>query len=189
MPIPDTPRLTLRVLTPDDAAFYLELVNDPSFLEHIGDKGVRSLAQARAAIANGPAAMQLRAGFSLYAMQRKEDGALIGMCGLVQRDTLPGIDIGYALLPAYRGHGYCYEAASAVVAHARDDFRLPRLLGIVSPDNAASHAMLQKLGLRYRERIVHGELVSDLYVREFGPISGQKSQPPSEHGDAHSGVA
>ena len=116
MKILDTERLTLRTIDADDAAFYYELVNDPTWLEHIGDEGIRSIEDARKAILEGPCAMQQQLGYSLYVMERKSDGKPLGLCGLIKRDALPDVDIGYAIRPAWFGQGYTYEAAAAVVA-------------------------------------------------------------------------
>jgi RimJ/RimL family protein N-acetyltransferase len=134
------------------------LVNDPAFIEHIGDKGIRSLEEARAALLSGPVAMQEERGHSLYMVELKDDKAPdghvpIGMCGLIKRDTLDGIDIGYAYLPAWRGQGYAHEAAQAVLAHA-PALGIARLLAIVSPANEASNGLLRKLGMRF-ERFTH----------------------------------
>jgi [ribosomal protein S5]-alanine N-acetyltransferase len=158
--------MNLRPLTLDDAAYYLKLVNEPSFLEKIGDKGVRDLDGARAALQAGPIEMQQRLGYSLWHVSRKEDGAAIGMCGLIRRDTLPATDIGYAYLPDYWGQGYAWEAAQAAAAYGRDVVGLERLLGIVSPSNTASSQLLKKLGMRYIERIQPN---TDLYGMEFPP--------------------
>ncbi|WP_395401982.1 GNAT family N-acetyltransferase [Pseudoduganella sp. UC29_106] len=167
----ETERLTLRPLTEGDAAFYLQLVNEPSFIENIGDKGVRTLDDARNAIVTGPMAMHKALGYSLMLVQQKSDGAAIGMCGLIKRDTLPDTDIGYAYLPAYWGRGYAFEAAAAVVAFARDKVGLKRLLGIVSPRNTASNQLLRKLGLSFIELLVlKGETKdTNLYGLEFPP--------------------
>ena len=166
----DTPRLRLRTLGADDAPFYLALVNEPSWLQHIGDKQTHTLEAARAAILQGPCEMQRRLGHSLYLVERKDDAAPLGLCGLIQRDSLPGVDIGYALRPAYWGQGYAYEAAAAVVAHARDTLRLPRLLAITGPDNAASNALLRKLGLQFDHYAEQGPVgkPANVYRLEFG---------------------
>jgi RimJ/RimL family protein N-acetyltransferase len=111
--------------------------------------------------------MQAQLGYSLWMVIRKEDGATIGMCGLIKRDTLPDTDIGYAYLPAYRGQGYAWEAASAAMAYGRDVVGLPRLLGIVSPGNTASSELLKKLGMHFVERFDTGK--TDLYRMEFPP--------------------
>ena len=166
----DTARLRLRTVRVDDAAFYLGLVNEPSFIANIGDRGIRTLEAARDAVSSGPMLMYATRGHSLYVVERKSDGAAIGMCGLIKRDTLDDVDIGYALLPAYWGQGYAYEAAAAVLAHARDGLKLRRLVAITSPGNTASNALLQKIGLRF-ERIVHltpDDSGTNLYALEWG---------------------
>jgi RimJ/RimL family protein N-acetyltransferase len=148
-----TARLRLRVATPEDTAFYHALVNDPAFIEHIGDRGIRTLDDARNALLAGPVAMQETRGHSLYVVELKEDGSLIGMCGLIKRDTLDEIDLGYAYLPGWRGQGYAYEAARAVLDYA-PTLGIRRLVAIVSPANAASNGLLRKLGMRF-ERFTH----------------------------------
>ena len=149
----ETKRLVLRHVTPDDAPFILELLNEPSFLEFIGDKGVRNLEDAGTYIRNGPMASYERFGFGLNLVLRKDDGAPIGMCGLLKRDTLPDVDVGYALRPPYWGQGYAFEAASAVLEHGREAFGLRRIVAITSPGNASSKALLHKLGLRYEDTL------------------------------------
>ncbi|MES2261525.1 MAG: GNAT family N-acetyltransferase [Pseudomonadota bacterium] len=169
MRILSTERLHLRTLDAADAPFYLKLVNDPGWLRHIGDKGIRTLDGARNAILEGPCAMQREHGFSLYLVVRRDDGTPMGLCGLLKRDSLPGVDIGYAIAPRFRGHGYTHEAACAVLAHARDTLRLPRLFAITGPDNLASNHLLQKLGLQFIEETVlaGSERPSNVYRIEF----------------------
>jgi RimJ/RimL family protein N-acetyltransferase len=149
----ETARLRLRTATPDDTAFYCALVNDPDFIEHIGDRGIRTLDEARAALLAGPIAMQEERGHSLYVVELKECGAMIGMCGLIKRDTLIDVDIGYAYLPTGRGQGYAFEAAAAVLAYA-PALGLERVVAITSPANVASNGLLRKLGMRF-ERFTH----------------------------------
>lgn len=146
-----TDRLRLRTIEVADAPFYLTLVNDPTWIANIGDRNIHSLEAAREAIEQGACAMQKRLGFSLYLIERGSDGEPIGMCGLIKRDTLDDVDIGYAVLPAYCGLGYALEAAQAVVQHARRDIGLTRLLGITSPSNTNSNKLLQKLGLQLEQ--------------------------------------
>ena len=146
-------RLTLRALRADDAPFILELVNDPAWLRHIGDKGVHTLDDARAYIANGPVASHARHDFGLDLVELTADATPIGLCGLIKRDTLPDVDVGYAFLPQFRGAGYASEAVAAVIEHARHTLRLPRIAAIVSPDNHASIRVLEKLGLRFEKMV------------------------------------
>jgi RimJ/RimL family protein N-acetyltransferase len=172
MKILDTERLSLRTIVADDAAFYYELVNDPTWLEFIGDKGIRSVEQARTAIIDGPVAMQEKHGHSLYVMERKSDGVRLGLCGLIKRDSLPDVDIGYAIRPAYFGQGYTYEAAAAVTAYARDHLRMKRLLGLTAPGNAVSIKLLGKLGLTFVERkeLPPDGRTTNIYCLEFAPL-------------------
>ena len=153
MKVLESERLALHTLCEDDAAFYLELVNEPSFLRYIGDKNVRTLDEARVAIVNGPMKMQSEKGFSLYLVVDKARGRKIGMSGLIRRPELDEVDLGYAFLPAYWGKGYALEAARAVVAHARRDAGLTALAAITSPDNDSSIRLLLKLGYAYKRMI------------------------------------
>lgn len=149
MIIVETERLTLRRLTVDDAEFVFALLNEPSWLRFIGDKGVRTLEDARAYIENGPLAMYQRFGFGLYVTERRTDGVSMGMCGLIKRDGLDDVDIGFAFLPAYWGRGYAFEAAAAVMDYGRNVIGLTRIVAITAPDNESSARLLEKLGLRF----------------------------------------
>lgn len=154
MKILETERLRLRTLDQNDAVFYLALVNTPGFIKFIGDRGIRTVEAAAQAIADGPMAMQATLGHSIYLVERKDSGEPLGMSGLIKRDTLEHVDIGYAFFPEHCGKGYAFEAAQAVLEHARRDVKLTRLLAITSPGNVASIGLLEKLGLRL-EKVVH----------------------------------
>jgi RimJ/RimL family protein N-acetyltransferase len=143
-----TARLRLRELVAADAPFILALLNEPSFIQNIGDRGVRTLDAARVYIANGPVASYARHGFGLYLVERLEDGAPIGICGILRRDALPDPDLGFAFIPAYWKQGYAFEAASAVLAHARGPLALRRLLAVTNPANEPSIRLLGRLGFR-----------------------------------------
>lgn len=153
MIVTTTDRLTLRLLNVDDGEFVLELLNEPSWLQFIGDKGVRTLEDARTYIVTGPMAMYDRHGFGLYVTERRSDGVPMGICGLIKRDRLDDVDIGFAFLPRYWGRGYAYEAAAAVMEYGRTVLGLQRIVAITSPENASSARLLEKLGLRF-ERMV-----------------------------------
>jgi RimJ/RimL family protein N-acetyltransferase len=151
-----TERLRLRTADPHDpadVAFYCALLNDPGFIAQIGDRGVRTLDEARQSLLDGPVAMQAARGHSLYVVELKENGVPIGMCGLIKREALDGVDIGYAFLEAYCGRGYAYEAGRAVLGLA-PALGLRRVLAITSPNNIASNYLLRKLGMRF-ERFIH----------------------------------
>ena len=148
----ETERLRLRLLRDDDgdAAAMLELLNEPGFHRYIGDRGVRTLEQARDCIRNGPMVSYERHGYGMYAVERRSDGAWLGNAGLVRRDGLPGPDIGYAVLSEFAGQGYAGEAARAVFAHARAGLGLQDLYGITDLDNVVSGKILLGLGMQER---------------------------------------
>jgi RimJ/RimL family protein N-acetyltransferase len=164
-----TDRLRLRRLTLDDADYILRQVNEPSWLAGIGDKGVRDLDGARQYLRDGPLAMYRDKGFGLYAVELREQEGPIGLCGLIKRDTLPEVDIGYAYLPEYFGQGYAVEAGMATLEHARRDFGLQRLLGIVSPANAGSIRVLERLGFAFERALdtPPGAPATHVYGREL----------------------
>jgi len=156
MAILQTQRLSLREMEPDDADFILEQLTDPSFLANIGDRGVRDHDSARAYIDRWRA-NYARDGYGLWLVELRETGEVIGMAGIVRRDTLPSPDIGYALLPRHWSKGYAVEACAAVRDHAMQALGLPELLAIVSPGNAASVRVLERIGLRYRSHVRVGD--------------------------------
>lgn len=149
---PETARLRLRPLTLDDAPFILGLLNEPSFLEQIGDKGARDLDGARRYLAEGPLAMYAAHGLGLWLVETKAEGAPLGMCGLLQRPTLPAPDLGYAFVPAAWGRGYATEACRATLDWGREAKGLSRILAIVKPGNQASIAVLARIGMALVDR-------------------------------------
>lgn len=140
-------------MTPDDAGFILKLVNEPSFIRFIGDKGVRNHEDAVQYIQTGPLASYERFGFGLYLVELKNSRVPIGMCGLVKRESLPDVDIGFAFLPAFWSKGYAFEAADAVKALGHDVLGISRLVAITNPDNESSIKLLEKIGFRYERMI------------------------------------
>jgi [ribosomal protein S5]-alanine N-acetyltransferase len=149
LPELETPRLSLRRFEFADAPFVVTLLNQPSFIANIGDRGVRSIEDAHCYLREGPMAMYEKHGFGLWQVLRNSDGAPLGMCGLLKRDNLPDVDIGYAFLPEYWGAGFALEAAEATVRHGARKFGLKRVIAVVSQGNTASMRVLEKLGLQY----------------------------------------
>ncbi|WP_066962718.1 GNAT family N-acetyltransferase [Microbulbifer sp. Q7] len=154
LPTITTQRLRLRMLndSEDDARFTLALVNDPDFHRFIGDRGVRTLQDARDYLRRGPIAMYQSHGVGMYCVERK-DGTPIGQAGLICREGLDAMDIGFAFLPQYRGCGYAREAAEAVMAWGKTELGLTRIVAIAAPGNTSSIRLLEKLGL-HREQTI-----------------------------------
>jgi RimJ/RimL family protein N-acetyltransferase len=153
MSVIETLRLNLRELRAHDAPFILQLLNEEAFLRFIGDKGVRTLADAREYISQGPMDSYRRYGFGLYLTSLRGDGRPVGICGLVKRDTLPNVDVGFAFLSQYRSKGYAKESAEAVLAYGRAALGIKRIIAIAAPDNRGSIAVLEKIGLKLERRI------------------------------------
>jgi RimJ/RimL family protein N-acetyltransferase len=162
----ETERLLLRQFSTDDDEFILELVNEPSFIQNIGDRGVRTLEDARAYILNGPVASYAKNGFGLYLVALKETDESIGMCGLIKRDGLDDIDIGYSFLPKYWSKGYAVESALAIKEYARDVIGLKRIVAITDPANEGSIRVLEKIGLRFEKMVQLS--ADDIELKLFG---------------------
>jgi RimJ/RimL family protein N-acetyltransferase len=173
----ETERLVLRRLTADDGPFILRLLNEPSFLEHIGDRGVRNLADATQYILAGtqyilagPIASYARFGFGLFLVELREGHEPIGICGLLKRDALDDVDLGFAFVPESWSKGYAFESTSATLAYAHDTQHLARIVAITSQDNVASINLLVKLGFYFdRMVLMPGEKTEvRLFARRLG---------------------
>ena len=168
----ETARLELRRLTRADAPFMLELLNDADFVRYIGDKGARTPEDAARYIEAGAAASYRRHGFGLYRVDLRDHRSPIGICGLIKRDTLEDVDVGFAFLPAHRGNGYALESVRGVLEHARDDCGLTRLAAIVAPDNGRSIRLLERAGFRFDRAILwppQNEILH-LWAVDVGPF-------------------
>jgi ribosomal-protein-alanine N-acetyltransferase len=160
-----TQRLSLRHLTADDSAFMLELMNEPAYVDNIGDRGVRTDADAVRYIEEKYLSSYARHGFGLYLVELAETGESVGICGLVKRDSLDHPDLGFAYLQRFWSRGFATEAAAAMLGYARDPLGLSRLYGLVSSGNARSIRLLEHLGFGFvRSSTLPGQAVeSSLY--------------------------
>ena len=150
----ETERLRLRRMSEAHAGFLLELLNEPAFIENVADRGVRTLAQAKEFIAERILASYQKYGFGFYVVELKEGRIPAGICGLVKRETLDDVDIGYALLARHCGKGYAYEAAAALLDYGRTTLKLPKIVAVTTPGNQSSIKLLEKLGLKF-EKVIH----------------------------------
>jgi ribosomal-protein-alanine N-acetyltransferase len=158
----ETERLILRRMSAGDEEFILELLNEPSFVRNIGDKGVRTRTDARRYIMDGPVASYERFGFGLYLVELKEAKVSIGICGLLKRESLADVDIGFAFLPRYWSRGYAFESASAVMTYAREVLGLNRIVAITNSDNEGSISVLKRIGLKFDRMIRLSEDASEI---------------------------
>ncbi|MEL4456268.1 GNAT family N-acetyltransferase [Lutimonas vermicola] len=148
-----TERLLIKKITPADAPFLLELMNDKDWIENIGDRGIKTIEQAQVYITNRFLKSYEEKGFGFYGIVLKESSEMIGTAGLVHREGLDAVDIGYGMLPAFRGKGYAFEATKAVFDYGYNVLRLDKIVAIVNPSNKSSIKLLEKLGLRYEKMV------------------------------------
>ena len=163
----ETERLIIRPTIEEDAEFVLELLNSPKWIEYIGDREVRTLDAAKAYIQERMISQLKRLGFSNYTLIRKSDNHKIGACGLYDRPGFEGVDIGFALLPAYERKGYAYEAANRIKQAAFEDFKFEKISGITSKRNLASQKLLEKLGLVFVRESIFPEGEEEIFVYEI----------------------
>jgi [ribosomal protein S5]-alanine N-acetyltransferase len=162
-------RLQLRELELQDDEFILRLLNEDAFLRFIGDKGVRTLSDAREYILKGPMDSYRRFGFGLYLTSLRDSGLPIGICGLMKREALVDVDVGFAFLSQFWSRGYAAESAAAVLAYGRQQLRLQRIVAITAPDNHGSIAVLEKIGLKFERMIRLSDHSPELKM--FGPAA------------------
>jgi RimJ/RimL family protein N-acetyltransferase len=162
----ETERLILRQFSLADAAFIRELLNEPSFIQNIGDRGVRTSSDAEKYLETGPIASYARNGFGLYLVRLKESNEPIGMAGLIKRDALEDVDVGYAFLPPYWSKGYAIESVLALMEYAKNVVRLQRVVAIVDPANQGSIRVLEKAGFQLEKMVRLSE--DDIELKLFG---------------------
>lgn len=179
MEVIQTERLVLRQLSLEDAEFVYELVNDADWIRYIGDRSVRTLEDARNYLLQGPIAMYGLVGFGLYCVELRDSQVPIGICGLIKRDSLNDVDVGFAFLPAFRSHGYAYEAARATLEYGRQQFGLSRIVAIVSPENHASIRLLQKLGLGMERTVRLADDADEVCLFGPAPAGTLHLEPPA----------
>lgn len=163
----ETERLRIRHYTNDDAEFIIQLLNEPSFIENIADKGVKDQQDAIDYLQSGPIASYKKHGFGLSMVELIDSATPIGMCGLIKRDVLDDVDLGYALLSEYAGSGYAEEAAKAVLQNANKVHGLKRIIAVTSPINSRSIQLLEKLGFGYESMVELYEADNKLFAIQF----------------------
>ncbi|MGI0117242.1 GNAT family N-acetyltransferase [Zooshikella sp. RANM57] len=149
MVVAETERLIIRYLTVDDSLFIFKLYNTEPFIAFVGDKNIKSVEDAKKYLIEVPIRMYAQEGVGLYLVESKNEHIPLGICGLIKRDNLDDIDIGYGFLPEFCGLGYAYESARAVLDYAKQTLNLKRVVAITTSDNMSCIRLLSKLGLVY----------------------------------------
>ena len=161
------PEHTLSELSQADAPWIYELMNDPAYIENIGDRGIASIKEAKDYLINGPIASYRQHGFGLWKAVLRGSNAPIGICGLLQREYLDYPDIGYATLSDFRGRGLTYLAVQLTITYFREHIFSEKLYGLTKLGNRASQNLLTTAGFELLEiRIING-LETVLYKYDF----------------------
>ncbi len=149
----ETNQLFLQEFTVEDSPFMLELLNTPDWTRFIGDRGVRTVEQAEQYLLNGYMKSYQTHGFGFYKVVMKDSHEPIGICGIIKRDYLENVDIGFAFLPQYVGKGYGFEAASATLKYTHKILKIKRLVAIFDSENIVSIGLIKKIGLVFEKMI------------------------------------
>jgi len=163
----ETQRLRIRYFNEADTDFIVKLLNEPSFIENIVDKGVRNKQDAINYLESGPYASYQKFGFGLSLVDLKDSNTPIGMCGLIKREELDDVDIGYALLTEFEGKGYAKEASQAVLENGNAEYGLKRIIAVTSPSNAGSIKLLESLGFKYESMVELYGMDNKLFAYDF----------------------
>lgn len=154
MKVMETERLILRYLTEDDADFFMRLANTPAWLKYIGDRNIHNIEASAKYMRDGSIKSYKEKGFGFYMVELKETGEPLGVSGLIKRETLDDVDIGFAFMPEAEGKGYGFESANAVMDFARNNLKLKRIIAITDQENKRSIKLLEKLGLVYEQMVI-----------------------------------
>lgn len=149
----ETERLILKPTDIEDAAFVLALYNSPKWIEHIGDRNIKTEEDAANYIKDKMLPQYERLGFSNNTVILKETGEKIGSCGLYDREGLEGLDIGFAFLPQFEKKGYAFESASKLLEKAFNEYGYAKISAITTTQNIDSQNLILKLGLIYVKNI------------------------------------
>lgn len=171
MNILNTDRLTLREFNTNDAEFIVSLLNNPTWLKYIGDRGVKTLDDAGKYITDKFIKSYATNGFGLYLVLLKNKNIPIGMCGLVKRETLEDVDLGFALSPDFFGKGYAFESAFATLNYAKTVLKIKKIVAITTAENLNSIALLKKLNFNFKKliRLSHDDEELMLFSNKKSP--------------------
>lgn len=161
------PKVVLRKFSVEDAPFIYELLTSPSWLEHIGDKGIRDEADAISYIKDVLLRDYAVHGFGMYAIVTEKDKITVGMCGCKQRDYLAHPDVGYALLPQHTGNGYAHASCLQVIDIMKNSYHLSLLYAITSPNNDKSRRVLEQLDFQFEESMENDGTHLELFSRSL----------------------
>ncbi len=201
----ETARLVLRRIQPADLPFYTRIHALPEVARYLWPEGRPRSPEATAAWLRTTLESYEHCALGYLAVIRKEDGALIGRCGLMDlavesatpKDRLrrgwfgdmeapAGVtltfecELGYTFDPAVWGQGFATEAVGCVRDYARDVLRLSYVVSAILPDNTRSRRVAERFGVRADGRMEVVGLTWDRYVWRLAPAGVSRPRSASD---------
>lgn len=150
----ETERLILKPADLEDADFFLELYNLPSFIKHIGDRNIRTKEDAENYISNRFLPQIEKLGFGNYVVIHKELNEKIGAVGVFVREGIDVPDIGFSFFPNFEGKGYAYESAVNLMEIVKTEFGVEKLSAMTSDENLSSQKLIERLGFQFKKYVI-----------------------------------
>jgi ribosomal-protein-alanine N-acetyltransferase len=148
---PPSQRLDFNLFRLKDAAFLLDLMNQPEYYQGIADRGVRTLEQATQYIHDKIADRYQENGYGMYLLSLRKERVPIGLAGIFNRAGSDIAELGYAISHLHHKMGYASEAAQHLVDFAKNHLNLSMLGAVVNRNNPPSARILEKCGFQYKE--------------------------------------
>ncbi|SKB31222.1 GNAT family N-acetyltransferase [Maribacter arcticus] len=159
----ETERLYLKRAKLEDSDFIFELLNSISWIKYIGDKKITTVNKAKDYIQETLINSYDKNGFGLLIIKLKDETS-IGLCGFLKREYLKHADLGFALLQAYEGNGYAFEATYAIMEYGESELDLKKVMAICMETNQKSLQLLSKLGFKKIDTIKPSETSEELLL-------------------------
>ena len=179
-----TDRLRLRPYRPDDVTPMFAVFGDREVMRFSQSGGDPSV-EVTAARIQKLIDHQAKFGFSLWVVEDRATGEILGDCGLKCLEDGPEIEVGYRFGKAHWGRGYATEAAAASVQYGFNTLALPRIVAVVDPVNVASCRVIEKIGLPYQHQAHYYGRQLNYYAADREPYLQQRSRssPPQSTDD------
>ncbi len=147
-----TERLILRDWRAGDRAVFLRHLNSPAVMRWLG--GIQDEASYTAGF-DRIDSYRRDHGHTLWIVERRDDGEVLGFCGLKRVNTegapTGDFEIGWRFREDAWGQGYAKEAAIATLDLAFGRFAAPHVVALTVAGNRGSWGLMERLGMTRRE--------------------------------------
>jgi ribosomal-protein-alanine N-acetyltransferase len=168
MPIPTitTPNLTLRAFNPDDAELMHRILAGKDVLRYFPGTNAPTPEQVERMIESVLKHWEEK-GYGLWAVELRQNGDLIGRCGLQLIADTAEVEIDFIIDRQYWGRGLATEVGKASLKYGFEELGLVAVVGIVHPENLAAKRVLEKLGMQFVEATEYFGMACYRYLVEF----------------------